>query len=120
VLPDWLRRSGPGAAGDVLTELALAGELADWPLLLGWVVGEPRWTSNVGQGGTLSILGGYAAAGPMGSGAIRYLPVDFRRSLDFSRKRSILKWWSGPVHGQFPVPAGGHQKSPPLGAAFNL
>jgi acyl-CoA hydrolase len=53
----------------------MAGELADWPLFLGWVVGRPTWTSNIGHGRALSILGGYASIDPMASGAIRYLPI---------------------------------------------
>jgi len=90
VLPDWLRRSagpdrflavpdGPAAASDVLEELAVAGELAEWPLFLGWLVGRPTWTSNIGHGKALSILGGYASVDPMASGAIRYLPVRLSR-----------------------------------------
>jgi acyl-CoA hydrolase len=86
VLPDWLRRGagpgrffvvpdGPAAAGDVLEELAAAGELADWPLFLGWVVGQPTWMSNIGHGKALSVLGGYASVDAIASGAIRYLPV---------------------------------------------
>jgi len=58
-----------------LEELAAAGELADWPLFLGWVVGQPSWTSNIGYGRALSILGGYASVDAMDSGAIRYLPI---------------------------------------------
>ncbi len=86
MLPDWLRGGagpgrflvvpdGPAAASDVLDELAAAGELADWSLFLGWVVGQPTWTSNIGHGKALSVLGGYASVDAMTSGAIRYLPV---------------------------------------------
>ena len=90
VLPDWLRRGGgpdgflavpdgPSMASDILNELAAAGELADWSLFLGLLVGDPTWTSGIGQGRALSVLGGYASTDLIASGVIGYLPVRFSR-----------------------------------------
>ena len=90
MLPDWLRHApgpdrylvvpdGPSSAGDVLTELAATDDLADWALFLGWLVGQPTWTSGIGSGKARTVLGGYASVDPIAAGAMTYLPVRLSR-----------------------------------------